>query len=48
MPTLNGEVDVRIPGGTQQAEEMVLKGKGVPVMRGSRTGDVVKQGLHSF
>lgn len=41
MPTLNGEVDVRIPGGTQQGEEMVLKGKGVPVMRGLGTGDLL-------
>ena len=40
VPTLNGEVDVRIPGGTQQGEEMVLKGKGVPVMRGLGTGDL--------
>lgn len=34
VPTLDGEVDVRIPGGTQQGEEMVLRGKGVPVVRG--------------
>jgi len=41
VPTLDGEVDVRIPGGTQQGEEMVLKGKGVPVMRGLGTGDLL-------
>jgi len=41
VPTLNGEVDVRVPGGTQQGEEMVLKGKGVPVMRGLGTGDLL-------
>jgi molecular chaperone DnaJ len=41
VPTLDGEVDVRIPGGTQQGEEMVLKGRGVPVMRGLGTGDLL-------
>ena len=41
VPTLDGEVDVRIPGGTQQGEEMVLKGRGVPVMRGRGTGDLL-------
>jgi molecular chaperone DnaJ len=41
VPTLDGEVDVRIPVGTQQGEEMVLKGKGVPVMRGLGTGDLL-------
>jgi molecular chaperone DnaJ len=40
VPTLNGDVDVRVPGGTQQGEEMVLKGKGVPVLRGLGTGDL--------
>lgn len=29
VPTLDGEVDVRVPGGTQHGEEMVLKGRGV-------------------
>ena len=41
VPTLNGEVDVRIPGGPQQGEEMVLKGKGVSAMRGKGTGDLL-------
>ncbi|KAF9270514.1 DnaJ protein [Marasmius fiardii PR-910] len=29
VPTLDGDVDVRIPSGTQQGEEMMLKGRGV-------------------
>lgn len=29
VPTLDGEVDVRVPGGTQQGEEMILKERGV-------------------
>jgi molecular chaperone DnaJ len=41
VPTLDGEVDVRIPGGTQQGEEMVLKGRGVPVLRGIGSGDML-------
>ncbi|OCH96677.1 hypothetical protein OBBRIDRAFT_809139 [Obba rivulosa] len=30
VPTLDGDVDVRVPAGTQQGEEMVLKSRGVP------------------
>ncbi|KAF8078284.1 DnaJ protein [Lyophyllum atratum] len=33
-------VDVRIPGGTQQGEEMVLKGRGVPPPYGGEKGDL--------
>lgn len=37
IPTLDGEVDIRVPSGTQPGEEMVLKGKGVS--RVGRLGD---------
>ncbi|KAH8100460.1 DnaJ protein [Cristinia sonorae] len=40
VPTLDGEVDVRVPGGTQQGEEMVLKGHGVPSVFGGDKGDL--------
>lgn len=40
VPTLDGEVDVRIPTGTQPGEEMVLKGRGVPSVYGSSNGDL--------
>ena len=40
VPTLDGDVDVRIPGGTQQGEEMVLKGRGVPLLHGAGKGDL--------
>ncbi len=40
VPTLDGEVDVRIPGGTQQGEEMVLKGRGVSYLQGTGMGDL--------
>ncbi|KAI0651577.1 hypothetical protein C8Q79DRAFT_899086 [Trametes meyenii] len=40
VPTLDGEVDVRVPSGTQPGEQMVLKGHGVsPAFRGSK-GDL--------
>lgn len=40
VPTLEGDVDVRVPGGTQPGEEMVLKGRGVPPLYGSGRGDL--------
>ncbi|GBE78083.1 DnaJ homolog 1, mitochondrial [Sparassis crispa] len=40
VPTLDGEVDVRVPGGTQQGEEMVLKGRGVSSVYGGDKGDL--------
>lgn len=41
VPTLDGEVDVRVPGGTQQGEEMVLKGRGVTPVFGGDKGDLL-------
>ena len=40
VPTLDGEVDVRVPGGTQQGEEMVLKGRGIQPVFGGNKGDM--------
>ncbi|KAF8350207.1 DnaJ protein [Amanita rubescens] len=40
IPTLDGEVDVRLPGGTQQGEEMVLKGRGISPSFSGATGDL--------
>ncbi|KAK2462042.1 hypothetical protein APHAL10511_006505 [Amanita phalloides] len=40
IPTLDGEVDVRLPGGTQQGEEMVLKGRGISPSFSGSTGDL--------
>lgn len=40
VPTLDGDVDVRVPGGTQQGEEMVLKNRGVPPVYGGEVGDL--------
>jgi DnaJ-class molecular chaperone len=40
VPTLDGQVDVRVPSGTQQAEKMVLKGRGVTSTLGGGQGDL--------
>ena len=40
VPTLEGDVDVRVPSGTQQGEEMVLKGRGMPTVFGGDKGDL--------
>ncbi|KAJ2928768.1 hypothetical protein H1R20_g8191, partial [Candolleomyces eurysporus] len=40
VPTLDGNVDVRIPGGTQPGEEMVLRGRGISALYGSGSGDL--------
>ncbi|GJE87744.1 DnaJ protein [Phanerochaete sordida] len=40
VPTLDGEVDVRVPGGTQPGEEMVLKGRGIQSVYNGTKGDL--------
>lgn len=40
VPTLDGDVDVRVPGGTQYGEECVLKGRGLPPLYGGDKGDL--------
>ncbi|EGO30979.1 hypothetical protein SERLADRAFT_455437 [Serpula lacrymans var. lacrymans S7.9] len=40
VPTLDGNVDVRVPNGTQHGEEMVLKGHGVPSVFSGDKGDL--------
>ena len=40
VPTLDGEVDVRVPAGTQPGEEMVLKGRGIKNIYSSHKGDL--------
>ena len=41
VPTLDNEVEIRVPNGTQPGEEMVLKGKGVKKLYRDETGDLV-------
>ena len=40
VPTLDGEVDVRVPGGTQQGEEMILKNHGLNRVMDREKGDL--------
>ena len=41
VPTLEGEVDVKVPSGTQHGEEAILKGRGVQRLNGgSSKGDL--------
>ncbi len=39
VPTLEGEVAVEVPAGTQHGETTVLSGRGLPPLRGGRRGD---------
>jgi molecular chaperone DnaJ len=39
VPTLDGEVAVEVPAGTQHGETTVLNGRGLPPLRGGRRGD---------
>lgn len=44
VPTLDGDVDVRVPAGTQVGDEMLLRGRGVPsLMRRGDKGDLLVQ-----
>jgi len=40
LPTLNGNVSLKIPGGTQSEKIFRLRGKGVTTVRDKRTGDL--------
>lgn len=39
VPTLDGKVDMKIPPGTQSGKVFRLRGKGIPVLRGTGRGD---------
>lgn len=39
VPTIHGEVTMKIPAGTQDGTILKLKGKGVPDLRGGKEGD---------
>jgi molecular chaperone DnaJ len=41
IPTIDGEMDLEIPAGTQSGEDFVIRGKGVPHLRGAGRGDMV-------
>ena len=39
VPTINGEVSMKVPAGTQEGTQLRLKGQGVPDSRGGKPGD---------
>lgn len=39
VPTLDGQVTMKIPEGTQPGQVLRLKGKGIPSLRGGSRGD---------
>lgn len=41
VPTLDGEEELKVPGGTQPATQFRLRGKGMPRLRESGSGDFV-------
>jgi molecular chaperone DnaJ len=40
VPTVDGTIDVEVPAGTQPHEAIVLRGEGMPALRGSRRGSL--------
>ena len=40
MPTLDGEVPLEVPAGTQPGETIVMNGRGMPPLGRGRTGDL--------
>ena len=40
VPTVGGSVELEIPPGTQPHETMIVRGEGMPSLRGRRTGDL--------
>ena len=40
VPTVDGETDLEIPAGTQPHETLLIRGAGMPALRGRRTGDL--------
>lgn len=43
IPTLEGDVEVRVKGGTREGEEAVLKGRGIKTVYGKERGDLIVQ-----
>jgi molecular chaperone DnaJ len=41
IPTLDGEMQLEVPAGTQSGEDFVIRGKGVPRLRGGGRGDMI-------
>ena len=40
VPTVDGEIELEVPAGTQPHETIVVRGEGMPSLRGRRNGDL--------
>ncbi|MBV9681363.1 MAG: molecular chaperone DnaJ [Solirubrobacterales bacterium] len=40
VPTVDGQIELEIPAGTQPHETLIVRGAGMPALRGRRTGDL--------
>jgi molecular chaperone DnaJ len=40
VPTVDGPTELEIPAGTQPHDQLVVRGAGMPALRGRRTGDL--------
>jgi molecular chaperone DnaJ len=40
VPTVDGTIDVEVPAGTQPHEAIVVRGQGMPALRGPRRGNL--------
>ena len=41
VPTFDGDYSLKIPSGTQSGQQIPIRGKGVPVLRGRSRGDLI-------
>src|SRR5438105_6742785 len=41
VPTFDGDYTLKIPAGTQSGQQIPIRGKGVPVLRGRGRGDLI-------
>ncbi|MBN2789543.1 MAG: molecular chaperone DnaJ [Candidatus Delongbacteria bacterium] len=41
VPVIGGKIKVKIPSGTQPGKKLLIKGKGLPVLHGYGTGDMI-------
>lgn len=43
IPTIDGDVEVKIPAGSQPDDNIALRGRGIQRLRGSSRGDQIVQ-----
>lgn len=43
IPTIDGDVEVKVPAGSQPDDNIALRGRGIQRLRGSSRGDQIVQ-----